>query len=151
MPNSRDHHREGAVVWTISWEFPIDPVTDTTETESNRNTYCEDICDLKESVSVFSRKKKNSYEYSEESTMKTHSSLPDREDLYRVLYKKSRIIEYDISKSSSDDNSEKSIEEPTIHILLANNGVSIYKKITKNEPKSIHEPIPRGSNVDAEK
>ncbi len=83
--------------------------------------------------------------------MKTHTSLPDREYLYRVLYKKSRIIEYNIPKASSDDNSEKSIEEPTIHILLANNGVSIYKKITKNEPKSIHEAIPRGSNVDAEK
>lgn len=83
--------------------------------------------------------------------MKTHTSLPDREDLYGVLYKKSRIIEYNIPKASSEDYAEEYVQQEIIEISFVYFAIFSYEKITKNEPKSIHESIPRGSNMDAEK
>jgi hypothetical protein len=75
------HHHERTIVWTISWELLIDPVADTSEPECYRDTYCKDISDLEESISISSTKKKYSQENSEKSTMETHASLPYREDL----------------------------------------------------------------------
>ena len=82
------HHRERAIIRTISWEFSVDIVADTTESECDRDTYCEDISDLEESVSVSLGKKKNSHENSEESAMKTHSSLPYGKYLDGIFYEK---------------------------------------------------------------
>jgi hypothetical protein len=78
VPNTSDHHREGAIVWIISWEFPIDPVADATESERYRDAYCEYICDLEESVSISLSKKKDRKKNSEKSSMEAHPSLPDR-------------------------------------------------------------------------
>jgi hypothetical protein len=87
VTDSADHHGEWTIVWTISWEFPIDPIADTTESKRDRDTYCEDICDLEESITVSLGKKKNGHKNSEESSMKTHASLPYREDLQGIGYK----------------------------------------------------------------
>ena len=88
----------------------IDPVADTTKAEGDREAYREDICNFEESVSVFSGKNTNSNKYSEKSTMKTHASLPDREDLYRVCYEECRIIENNIPDASSEDHPEEYVQ-----------------------------------------
>jgi hypothetical protein len=81
VSHSRDHHREWTIVWAVSWEFCVNPVADTTESESYWDTHCEDISDLEESISIPLGKEKNCEENSEESPMEAHASLPDREYL----------------------------------------------------------------------
>ena len=88
----------------------IDPVADTTQAEGDREAYREDICNFEESISILSRKKKNSEQYSEKPTMKTHASLPDWEDLYRVRYEECRIIENNIPDASSEDHPEEYVQ-----------------------------------------
>jgi hypothetical protein len=86
--NSGYHHRKYTIVWCISWEFHIDPVTDPPESESHRDDDSEYIDESPEWVLIPFCKKKYSKDSSKKSSMKAHPTFPDFDHLDRMLYKK---------------------------------------------------------------
>lgn len=83
--------------------------------------------------------------------MKTHSSFPYGEYLYRILKKVQRLIEYHISEPTPDENSEKNIEQKIISCFLVDFPVFFQEKTTKNKAKNIHESVPCWSDCNAKK
>lgn len=83
--------------------------------------------------------------------METHPSLPDQEDLDGMLEEEYRIVQEDISQAPSEYHTEEYVQKEIIEILFVYFAILSYEKITKNKPKSVHESIPRGSNMDAKK
>jgi hypothetical protein len=86
--DSRYHHRKYTIVWSISWELHIDPVTDPPEPESHRYDDSESIDESPEWVLIPLCKKKHSQYGSKESSMEAHSTFPDFDHLNRMFHKK---------------------------------------------------------------
>ena len=86
MRNSGYHHREYTIIWRISWEFSVDPVTDASESECDRYDDSESIYESPELVLIPLRKKKHGKYSPEESSMEAHPTFPDPYHLEWMLY-----------------------------------------------------------------
>ena len=82
--------------------------------------------------------------------MEAHASLPESEYIERMGEKIGKIIEEDISKTSSSDYSYEDIEEETIHISPPYISESLHVFVTYDESYSVHKSIPRRGDVQSE-
>ena len=79
-----DGHREDSVVRSESRQFAVDPIADASESEGDRDDDSDAVDEVPEVVSIFFCKKVDARDDAEESSVKTHTSLPDLDDLYRI-------------------------------------------------------------------
>jgi hypothetical protein len=82
---SGDRHREYPIIGSISWEFLIDPVTNSPESECYGYDDGERIYERPELIGISFCEEIYSEYHPEESSMETHPSFPDLDYIKRIF------------------------------------------------------------------
>ena len=104
--------REGTSFWEdhspgdlsdTTVELPIDEITNSPQTQSDRGSDNEEVGDLPERLSVPQGKKNPDNEDADQPAMKRHAAVPDGKDLKGIPEIHFKIVEKDISQTGPDD------------------------------------------------
>ena len=95
------YHPKRSIIWGISRKFPINIISDSSESDSNWNDNSETIGYRKEGFFIFFCVEKHCSNNSDESSVKAHASFPEGEYLGRMFEVVFEIIKKNISDSSS--------------------------------------------------
>ena len=83
--------------------------------------------------------------------MEAHTSLPDSEYIERMRYKVRKIIEEDISKTSSSDYAYEDVEKKIVDMFFLYVSWSFDVFIAYDESYGVHKSIPSRSDMQSKK
>src|SRR5262245_49178523 len=104
------HNSPGQTGWAAV-EFSVDEVSDPTATQSDWNPVAKQIGCFPESPSLLFRDVEGCQNYTDQSAVKRHSSLPELEDVERRLQISAQIVEEDVTNSASDHDADDDVEQ----------------------------------------
>lgn len=142
MRNSVFFYRKRSGIGSESEEFLVEIVSDTSESESDREGAGDLIRYDEKGFFMYSAKKEHSNDDPDRSAMEAHASLPGLEYFPGMIGVVWKIVEKHIPKPPPEDDPEEHEQHQSFEFRIREEFARFYDEVSGNESKCVHESVP---------